>query len=141
METESAIPKLDLHPKSNIANKVRNTSLPKTKPLLPVYEAVSNAIHSISEMAKKQSISGRIIINLIRTGSSDILKELAEIDQYPICSIEVIDNGVGFNNENMTYFIEADTDHKIEIGGKGVGRFVCLKAFKSILISSVFEYN
>ena len=35
-------------------------------------------------------------------------------------------------------FIEADTDHKIEIGGKGVGRFVCLKAFKELNITSYF---
>lgn len=141
MTTESAIPKLDLHPKSNIANKVRNTSLSKNKPLLPVYEAVSNAIHSISEMTKIQPTIGGIIINLIRNGDPETLKELKEIDQYPIRSIEVIDNGIGFNNENMTYFIEADTDHKIEIGGKGVGRFVCLKAFKSIGVYSTFDYS
>jgi len=141
MSTVSAMPTLDLKPKSNIANKVRNTVLPKTKPLVPVYEAVSNAIHSINEVAKLQPINGRIIINLIRNGSPDILKDLQEIDQYPIRSVEVVDNGIGFNDENMTYFIEADTDHKIEIGGKGVGRFVCLKAFKLLTISSVFEYN
>src|SRR3569833_585866 len=120
-KTTASLPKLDLHPKSNIANKVRNTALPKTKPLVPVYEAVSNAIHSINEVAKLRPITGKIIINLIRNGSSEILKDLQEIDQYPIRSIEVMDNGIGFNNDNMTYFIEADTDHKIDIGGKGVG--------------------
>ena len=141
MTTESAIPKLDLHPKSNIANKVRNTSLSKNKPLLPVYEAVSNAIHSINEIAKIQPTVGGIIINLIRNGDPETLQELKEIDEYPIRSIEVVDNGTGFNNENMSYFIEADTDHKIEIGGKGVGRFVCLKAFKAIAVSSTFEHE
>ncbi|GGC40593.1 hypothetical protein GCM10011386_35810 [Parapedobacter defluvii] len=130
--------KLDLHPKSNIANKVRNTSLPRTKPLLPLYEAISNSIHSINELSKTQNLKGRIIINLLRNGSPDILKDLPEVDEYPIHSIEIIDNGVGFNDANMTYFIEADTDHKIEIGGKGVGRFVCLKAFKKIIVSSNF---
>jgi hypothetical protein len=30
---------------SNIANKVRNTRLPRTKPLLPLFEIVSNSIH------------------------------------------------------------------------------------------------
>jgi len=141
MATVSAIPQLDLNPKSNIANKVRNTSLPKTKPLLPVYEAVSNAIHAIGEVAKIQPIAGRIVINLIRNGNAELLSQISEIDGYPIKSVEVIDNGIGFNNENMTYFIEADTDHKIDIGGKGVGRFVCLKAFKSLFISSSFEYD
>ncbi len=132
---------LDLLPKSNIANKVRNTSLPRTKPLLPLYEAISNSIHSISELSKLQTVNGRIIVNLIRNGRADILKELKEIDQYPIHSIEIIDNGVGFNDENMNYFIEADTDHKIDIGGKGIGRFVCLKAFKKIIVSSNYIDN
>jgi hypothetical protein len=131
--------KLDLLPKSNIANKVRNTSLPKTKPLLPIYEAISNSIHAINEVGKIKPIKGRIIVNLIRNGSPETLRGLPEVDNYPIHSIEVVDNGIGFNNENMTYFIEADTDHKIEIGGKGVGRFVCLKAFKKIIVESNFE--
>ena len=38
-----------LTPKCNIANKVKNTNLPRTKPLLPLFEVVSNAIHSINE--------------------------------------------------------------------------------------------
>lgn len=39
----------------------------------------------------------------------------------------------------MKSFVEADTDHKIEIGGKGVGRFVCLKAFTELNIYSQFR--
>ncbi len=89
-------------------------------------------------LLKFKTQKGRIIINLLRNGSPDILKELSDVDEYPIHSIEIIDNGIGFNDANMTYFIEADTDHKIEIGGKGVGRFVCLKAFKKIIVSSYF---
>jgi hypothetical protein len=131
--------KLDLQPKSNIANKVRNTTLPKTKPLLPLYEAISNSIHAIKEEEKIKPVKGRVLINLIRNGDNDILKDLKEIDNYPIHSIEITDNGIGFNDANITYFIEADTDHKIEIGGKGVGRFVCLKAFKKIKVESFFE--
>ncbi|RXK86867.1 ATP-binding protein [Filimonas effusa] len=132
------IGELDLKPKSNIANKVRNTSLPKTKPLLPLYETISNSIHSINELFKLQPVIGRILVKLIRNGNPEFYKELTDIDEFPIHSIEIEDNGLGFTNENITYFIEADTDHKIEIGGKGVGRFVCLKAFKKILVRSTF---
>jgi hypothetical protein len=139
MPTETMLSNLDLQPKSNIANKVRNTTLPKTKPLLPVYEAISNSIHAIGEVAKIKPILGKIVINLIRNGNPETLKDLLDIDIYPIHSIEIVDNGIGFNNDNITYFIEADTDHKIEIGGKGVGRFVCLKAFKKIVVESNFE--
>lgn len=129
-----------LSPTSNFANKVRNTKLPKTKPLLPLFELISNSIHAINEAKKEKLIdSGKIKIRLIRNGSEDILKQISDIDKYPIHSIEVIDNGIGLNDENLKYFIESDTDHKIEIGGKGVGRFVCLKAFKSLKIKSCFK--
>ncbi|WP_259071624.1 ATP-binding protein [Mucilaginibacter sp. X4EP1] len=132
----------DLIPKSNIENKVRNTSLPRTKPLLPLYEAISNSIHSIKELAKiNESMEGKILISIQRIGSADLFGEIADIDEYPVNSYEIIDNGIGFNDENMAYFIESDTDHKIEIGGKGVGRFVCLKAFRKIIVDSNYEDN
>lgn len=129
---------------SNIANKVRNTRLPRTKPLMPLFEVISNAIHSIEEAIKTGQLKegeGKIIVKCIRNGSEDTLKQLEEIDRYPIHSFEVTDNGIGLNNENMISFFEADTDHKIEIGGKGVGRFVCLKAYKELNIYSEFNEN
>jgi hypothetical protein len=128
---------------SNIANKVRNTRLPRTKPLMPLFEVVSNSIHSIDESIKAGFLNngeGKITILCIRNGNAETLKELPEIDNYPIHSFEISDNGIGLNTENLTSFIEADTDHKIEIGGKGIGRFVCLKAFKELNITSQF-YN
>ena len=132
---------LQLIATSNIANKVRNTRLPRTKPLMPLFEVISNAIHSIEEAVATGLIKdgeGEIIVDCIRNGSDDTLKQLKEIDQYPIHSFKVSDNGIGLNKENWISFTEADTDHKIEIGGKGVGRFVCLKAFRELNIYSEF---
>lgn len=129
-----------LQPKSNIANKVRNTKLPKTKPLMPLFEVISNSIHAINE-AKKGGIlmeSGEIKIKVIRNGNEGTFKEMEQVDLYPVKSFEVTDNGIGLNDENLNYFVESDTDHKIEIGGKGVGRFVCLKAFNKLIISSTY---
>lgn len=135
---------MNFTPTSNIANKVRNTRLPKTKPLLPLFELISNSIHSIEEAAYSDVISstdGRIIIDCVRNGDPETLKILPDIDIYPIHSFIVSDNGIGLNKENLQSFIEADTDHKIDIGGKGVGRFVCLKAFKELNIQSFFIEN
>jgi len=129
-----------LQPKSNIANKVRNTKLPTTKPLLPLFEVISNSIHAINE-AKIAGIlkgDGEITIRIIRQGQEATFKELEEVDLYPIKSFEITDNGIGLNDENLNGFVETDTDHKIEIGGKGVGRFVCLKAFRKLYIKSIF---
>lgn len=128
-------------PTSNIANKVRNTRLPRTKPLMPLFEVISNSIHSIEDAKKAQLLKngeGQIVIECIRNGSQETLAELKDVDIYPIHSFRVTDNGIGLNDENLKAFIEADTDHKIEIGGKGVGRFVCLKAFKELNITSYF---
>ena len=133
-----------LHATSNIANKVRNTRLPRTKPLMPLFEVISNSIHSIEEAIKSGLLTndgGEIIVKCIRNGSEEILNQLPVIDNYPVHSFEVRDNGIGLNEENMISFFEADTDHKIEIGGKGVGRFVCLKAFGELNVSSQFLDN
>jgi hypothetical protein len=129
-----------LEPKSNIANKVRNTKLPTTKPLMPLFEAISNSIHAIND-AKDSGLlydNGEIKIIVIRQGEMATFKEMENIDFYPVKSFEISDNGIGLNDENLNGFVETDTDHKIEIGGKGVGRFVCLKAFKKLNVKSHF---
>ena len=58
--------------------------------------------------------------------------------QPPVESFTVIDNGVGFNDENSDSFDTFYSDHKIALGGKGFGRFTCLKYFDDLLIESVF---
>jgi hypothetical protein len=133
----------NLHPKSNIANKVRNTKLPRTKPLMPLFEVISNSIHAINEAKKNKLLldNGTIRIRLIRTGDEETLSSLEDIDKYPVNSMLVTDDGIGLNDENLNCFIETDTDHKLEMGGKGVGRFVCLKAFKKLKIKSHYSKN
>ena len=135
---------MNITPTSNIANKVRNTRLPRTKALFPLFELISNSIHSIEEAIKKNIITpneGIIVIDCIRNGSQETLEKIPDIDIYPIHSFIVSDNGIGLDEENLKAFIEADTDHKIDIGGKGVGRFVCLKAFRELNIQSFFIEN
>lgn len=132
---------VNFSPTSNIANKVRNTRLPRTKPLQPLFELISNAIHSIEEAEAKGIIdrgSGTITIDCIRNGLHETLEQLGDIDIYPINSFTVTDNGIGLDEENFKAFTETDTDHKIDIGGKGVGRFVCLKAFRELNIRSFY---
>ncbi|MEQ8241790.1 ATP-binding protein [Fulvivirga sp.] len=132
---------MDLRSTSNIANRVRNTKLPRTKPLMPLFEVISNSIHAINEARRKSQFNekGEIRIKIIRNGDPKVLSELEEIDEYPINSLEIVDNGIGLNDENLQGFVEADTDHKLDIGGKGVGRFVCLKAFDKLIIDSHYK--
>ena len=123
---------MDIVPRSNIVNKVRNTKLPTTKGLMALFEVVSNSIHAIKEAKEKELISdnGKISIKVYR--NVGLLENEGDlfIDNSPITSIVVKDNGIGLNEENFKSFIETDSDHKIQIGGKGVGRFVCLKVLR-----------
>lgn len=136
METAANTPPLTA--RSNIANRVNNTHLPVTMPLLPLFEVISNSIHAIAEAKKAKLLkgSGEVKITIIRQGAPKTLEELEEVDSYPIKSLSVWDNGIGLDDKNLSSFAETDSDHKVDIGGKGVGRFVCLKAFTSIQVES-----
>ena len=132
------------HNSTNLRNRVNKLYLPKTKALLPLFELISNSIHAIEERKREleNDINGKIFIEIIRYGNVKALKETKDIEQYPINSFQVIDNGIGLNEENIKSFAEFDSEKKAEIGGKGVGRLICLKAFQKIVIESIyFEDN
>ncbi len=124
---------------TNISGKVRNTKLPKTKALWPLFEITSNAIHAIEERGNLKS--GIIKITIIRNGKAELLASLEDIEIYPINSFEVSDNGIGFTDNNFKSFLTAESDYKIEKGAKGIGRFVSLKAFKSLVYDSNCQDN
>lgn len=128
---------------TNVRNRVNKLHLPKTKPLYPLFEVISNSIHAINEAKKAKLLNnnGAIEIKIIRTGKEETFKEISNTDDYPIDSIEVIDNGIGLNEDNYNSFQEFDSEYKIEIGGKGVGRLVCLKAFNRLEIKSNYNSN
>ena len=50
----------------------------------------------------------------------------------------VTDNGIVFDENNMKSFLQSDSTYRAEKGGKGVGRFAWLKAFKEADIESSF---
>ncbi|MDD4151818.1 MAG: ATP-binding protein [Candidatus Gracilibacteria bacterium] len=94
-------------------------------------EAIVNGIHGIEELGNNNN--GKIIIELERF-EQETIDKLSEIK-----SIKVIDNGIGFNNDNFESFDKIHTEHKIDKGGKGFGRLTFLKFFEDISISSFFS--
>lgn len=128
---------------TNLKNRVNKLHLPRTRPLLPLFEIISNSIHAINDKVKEinRGYKGAIKIDIIRNGKPEVLKGLENIDNYPIHSFIVTDNGIGFNSDNIKAFAECDTDRKADIGGKGVGRLVCLKAFEKIKVESIYYEN
>ena len=120
---------------SNLRGKVRNFALPKNRPLVPLYEAIVNSINAIDERAKiEPNLQGNIEIKAVRNRTL-----FSDSDKNTIRGFYVIDNGIGFNDANMSSFMEADSEYKMTIGGKGVGRFSWLKAFSSVHIISTYK--
>lgn len=125
--------------KLNVARKVAELNLGTSEYLLPLFEAVVNAVEAIEESDLRY---GQITIKVIRDKSQGELNLGDGKPTYaPIDSFLIEDNGVGFNPSNFDSFNDAYTDHKNEKGGKGVGRFTILRAFKEMKVHSKFEVN
>jgi hypothetical protein len=123
--------------KTNLAGKIRNLRHFKSEALLPLFEAVVNAIQAIEETGdiKHGLITVRIIRDM-RQGTLAFNDEDSSLAN--IIGFEIEDNGVGFNDLNFESFQTAESTYKQEMGGKGVGRFLWLKAFDRVEIMSAY---
>ena len=113
----------------DLPGRVSNIRLRQSNGLMAVFEAVANALQSVSEAGK--GANGRITITVLR---SDIPAQAGQ--QRKIVGFEVSDNGAGFNDDNYKSFKKSDSTRKREVGGKGVGRLTWLKVFRSVQIDS-----
>jgi hypothetical protein len=97
----------------------------------PVIEVIVNAIQAIR--AVKQT-GGLVTVRILRSGQGELDGSLPEIDGF-----SVADDGIGFDEHNRSAFDELYTDWKKDEGGKGFGRFTCLKYFNTLTVDSVFR--
>jgi hypothetical protein len=109
----------------------RNTVLKYQNALSPLFEAVMNAIDAIGERDRN---SGKIVIEVERDDSQPGFFQ----DDQPVRSFRVKDNGVGVTEAHFEAFETADTAFRADQGGKGIGRFVWLKAFDHAEVRSTF---
>ncbi|RDU61384.1 ATP-binding protein [Helicobacter sp. MIT 14-3879] len=80
-----------------------------------------------------ESIMNAIQANATHIELKIIASSLTEKNKTPyIDKIEIIDNGDGFNEENLKSFGEYRSNYKKSFGCKGVGRFMYLKLFKNV---------
>jgi hypothetical protein len=94
----------------------------------PLFEAISNSIHSTqSKFGKSVAKLGSVVVTI----ATDRKKENVW------ATIE--DNGHGLDESNWEAFTTTDTDNKLQIGGKGVGRLLWLDCFQQIEVDSVFN--
>lgn len=105
----------------------------KTTSLTPVIEAVCNSIDAIG----LERTDGIIDIIVKRSGQKSL-----ELDSThtlsDIMAIDIIDNGIGFTEENKDSFDTYRSGFKMSKGGKGFGRFMYLKYFNHVSIESIF---
>jgi len=99
----------------------------------PIVEILVNAIQAIET---NETSKGKINITVYRSEQQNLNDSLRSIQGF---SIE--DNGVGFTDKNRNSFDTLYSDHKIEMGGKGFGRFTALKYFDNMLVESVFAFS
>ena len=120
----------------DVKGRIRNVSLPASKPLLPLYEAIVNSIQAIEDVGEAK---GDIEITVLR----DSQNLLSDQDRGfgDIIGFEISDNGIGFTDDNFAAFETSDTTYKQDRGGKGVGRFLWLVAFNKVEIESHFQAN
>lgn len=113
----------------NIKRAVENIRA-NTTVYTPIVEVVVNAIQAIETNG---GADGKIVIRIHRVQQNEMLDGLPEVH-----SIEIEDNGIGFNDKNRQSFDTLYTDLKINEGGKGFGRFTCLKYFENFYIDSIY---
>lgn len=117
--------------KMNFSGLVNLHTLPKARPLLPLYEAVINSIQSIEEA---EITDGKIEIIIERDKQMNLFEQW----ETDVENIIIIDNGAGFHKKNYNSFDTYATELKIQKGCKGVGRIMWLKAFCNVAVESVF---
>ena len=105
----------------------------KTTSLTPVIEAVCNSIDAIGP----ERTDGIIDIIVKRSGQKSLELDNAHT-LSDIVAIDIIDNGVGFTEENKDSFDTYRSGFKMSKGGKGFGRFMYLKYFNHVSIESIF---
>jgi hypothetical protein len=101
---------------------------------MAIAEAIKNSMDAIEDANQKTKRKGWIEVKLERT------RDLASIGAVrPVKHVTIRDNGVGFDGPNFKSFCRPDSLYKLARGGNGVGRLVCIQAFRQMQVASVFQ--
>ncbi|MCZ2204012.1 ATP-binding protein [Bartonella sp. A05] len=101
-------------------------------PLTPLYEAMTNSLEAIAQRQRDETEPSEITVKLHFTGLLEQVKEISKI--------EIIDNGIGFTDENYARFIEF-FDKSKGYNNRGSGRLQYLHRFKKIDVYSIYLKN
>lgn len=124
---------------SSLVGRLRNTSLPVSKCLFPLFEAVVNSILAIDERVKNDETFSRIDAYIDVRIQRELQTSVVEGTKPDVCSVQIEDNGVGFDENNFGSFMILDSMYRAELGCKGIGRLLWLKEFEGVHISSIYK--
>lgn len=124
---------------SSLVGRLRNTSLPVSKCLFPLFEAVVNSILAIDERVKKDESFSRINAYIDVRIQRELQTSVVLGTKPDVCNVQIEDNGVGFDENNFGSFMILDSMYRAELGCKGIGRLLWLKEFEGVHISSVYK--
>ncbi|BBF23703.1 hypothetical protein SUTMEG_15940 [Sutterella megalosphaeroides] len=100
-------------------------------------EAVANSIQACADVEPENA---EITVEIRLKLQAEPTRKGHPTNDRPIESIRVTDNGEGFTDENFESFCTMDTDRKAaRFGCKGIGRFLWLKAFRKVVVESVYR--
>lgn len=100
-----------------------------------MFEAVVNSIQSLEDT----NTADKMIEVFAEREENENFDIFTKIEITPFHSFTVTDNGNGFTPDNYRSFRTADSSLKWRKGCKGIGRFLWLKAFEKVEISSTFR--
>lgn len=90
-------------------------------------------MNAIQAIEANKNFNSEILITVSREPNQEIDGSLPSIN-----GISVYDQGIGFTKENRDSFDTLYSDYKLQQGGKGFGRFVCLKYFEDFSVESTY---
>lgn len=121
---------------TNLQGRLRNTSLPKSRAMYALFEALVNSINSVDERISDEEAfcisDSKISITVLRDPTYDGSKG-------ELIGFEISDNGVGFDTKNFKSFNTLDSDLKASKGCHGIGRLLWLKVFSNVVIESTYK--
>jgi len=116
----------------DLIGKINEKKLSYNNTLLPLYEAIVNSIQAIEEGSATKY--GLIEIKLVRNQQTSIDNKEGKIIEF-----HIKDDGIGFNSKNYESFNYAHSTYKARKGGKGIGRFIWLRAFQAVDVESRYK--
>jgi len=113
----------------NLVKRIERLPKPRSvaAAMQPLFEAISNSIHSVqTKFGEAVTHEGRVVVTVNTNRKKESVWATVE------------DNGLGLDARNWDAFTTTDTDNKLSIGGKGVGRLLWLDCFERVHVNTVF---